>query len=167
MKKKKSIMHGGFRVELRNVTYRIKRADGRIEGPFKVPNLTLNAGRNKARQQLHDTSYATSGKVAQYVAVTANSADPDAGDTTLTGEETANGLARAAATYSSGAGVGEWQLDITYTYTSATPITIAKSMVFDNSTGGNGYYEALLSPVAVLNQTDQLILTWAGTVQAA
>lgn len=164
--------HGGFRYELKNVEYKIIRRDLaghvlRIDGPYRVKNLTVDAGLNVGRRQLHDTSYATSGKVAQYVAVTADATAPDSGDTTLTSEETTNGLARAAATYSSLAGVGAWQLEISMTYVGVPLKTLAKMAVFDDATVGNMYYEALLSPTAALNTNDVFVGTWQGTCQAA
>jgi hypothetical protein len=167
MKRRTSRVHGGMRHGGLNVTYYIKRVDGRIEGPFQVRNLTVNAGLQAARQQLHNPAYALATTVAQYIAITTDSATPLAADTTLASEQTTNGLARAAGTYSSLSGVGAWQQTITMTYTGSSPITIAKSAMFDAASAGNMYYEALLSPSATLNTGDALVLTWAGTEQAA
>ncbi len=150
-----------------NVTYYIKRADGRIEGPFRIRNLTVNAGLNAARQQLHNPAYALATTVAQYIAVSTDTGTPLAADTTLVSEQTTNGLARAAGIYSSLGGVGAWQQAITLTYTGSPTIVITKSAIFDAAASGNMYYEALLSPSATLNTGDALVLTWAGTEQAA
>lgn len=172
MKRRSRRSHGGVRFIIKNVEYKIIRRDLqgnvlRVDGPYRVENLTVDAGLNFARRQLHDTSYATSGKVAQYVAVTTDTGGPASGDTTLTSEETLNGLARAAATYSSLGGTGAWQLVINMTYTGVPLKTLAKMAVFDDTTAGNMYYEALLSPTSALNTNDIFVGTWQGTCQAA
>jgi len=166
MKAKTRCLHGGMRLA-RNVQYFIERADGRFEGPFFARNLTTNVGVNMARRQLHDPSYAAATTVAQYVAVSTDSTAPASTDTSLASEQTTNGLARAAATYSSLSGTGAWQLQITMTYTGSSAITITKSAIFDAASAGNMYYEVLLSPSATLNDGDAIILTWSGSEQAA
>lgn len=155
----------GARLHEPNVFYYIRRKDGRIEGPYKVRNLTVNAGLNAARQQLHNPAYGPA--FCQYIAITTDSTSPASTDTTLASEQTTNGLARAAGTYTSLSGTGAWQQQITYTYTGSSAITIAKSAMFDAASAGNMYYEVLLSPTATLNQGDALVLTWQGTEQAA
>ena len=165
-KMKRRRLHGGMKHGL-NVTYFVRRVDGRIEGPFRARNLTVNAGLNAARQQLHNPAYALATTVAQYIAVTTDSTTPSSSDTTLASEQTTNGLARVAGTYSSLGGTGAWQQQITFTYTGGTAITIAKSAMFDAASSGNMYYEVLLSPSATLNDGDALVLTWQGTEQAA
>jgi hypothetical protein len=167
-----SIAHGGSRLVVKNVMYHIIRRDPdghvlRVEGPFKVSNLTLDGGLNVARQQLHDPSYATGGKVACYVGVTVDAVAPNSGDTTLASEETTNGLARTQALYSNLGSTGAWQLQVIMTYVGAPLKTLAKMAVFDDPTAGNVYYEALLSPTAPLNTNDIFVGTWQGAQQAA
>src|SRR5438105_98840 len=72
-----------------------KYTDWEIKGNW-VPNLLTNAGRDFIHNQTYITPAAT--PVAQYVAVTTDTAAAAAGDTTLASEATTNGLARAAAT---------------------------------------------------------------------
>jgi hypothetical protein len=156
--------HGGMKMEDMNVTWSIKHKDGTIEGPFHCANITTNAGRTVMRRQLHDDAYADAR--AKYIAVSQDDSTPLAADTVLTGEESADGLGRAEATYTGLAGVGQWQLEVVFSYV-GVGITVKSEAVFDDATVGNMYYECLLSPTRTLANGDDLTITHTGTCQAA
>lgn len=101
---------------------------------------------------------------ANYIALTANSTAPSAGDTTLTGEITTagGGLVRAQATPAHTNGTSTYTLTKTFTAngSDSLPVTIAKIGVFNASSTGTMMFETLLSATATLTASgDQLVLT--------
>lgn len=136
-----------------------------IQKSKPVHNVTTNAGRNVARQILHQAAHGGLAG-ADYITVGSTDYDPAAGDTALTGEVNASGLERATGTYTSEAGVGEWKLEKTFTYTGAG-VTIYTGAVFNAATGVTMFYAAKFASPAVLATNDQLKVTVTGTVGAA
>lgn len=140
--------------------------DGKvIARSVPISNVTTDAGRNIARQVLHQTAHGAINGF-QYIAVGSTDYTPAAGDTTLTGEVTTDGLARVSSTYTSEAGTGAWKLEHTFTYTGAG-ITIYTGGVFNAASGVTLLYAAAFSSSAVLATNDQLKVTITGTVGAA
>ncbi len=92
---------------------------------------------------------------ADYLALTANSSAPAAGDTTLTGEITtaSGGLIRAQATYAHTTGASTYTLTKTFTAngSDSLPVTVAKVGVFNASSSGLMPWSSLLSPTAVFS----------------
>jgi hypothetical protein len=125
-------------------------------------NLLTNGGRDA----LHAQNLSTSAPPAtfNYIALTANSTAPAAGDTTLTAEiaTAGGGLIRAQATYAHTAGTNTSTLTKTFTAngSDSLPVTIAKIGVFNASTSGTMGYETLLSSTATLSASgDNLTVT--------
>ena len=147
-------LSAGFKAKA-NCSIKIIRANGRVE-QILCHNVNTTAGLNVARRQLYDPAYALATTVAQYIAVSIDTATPLAADTTLASEATQYGLQRAAGTYSGGGSTGVWNQVKTFTYTGSSPITLAKSALFDASSTGNMYHEALFTSTATLNQNDQI-----------
>lgn len=86
-----------------------------------------------------------------YLALTADSGAPAAGDTTLTSEVSTNGLARAFGTYAHTGGVASFTLSKTFTCTGGTT-TINKEAVFCAQNGGVMAFEsAEPSPPTLIN----------------
>jgi len=140
--------------------------DGKVIHRAKpVHNVTTEAGRNVARQILHQAGH---GAIAgfDYITVGSTNYTPLAADVALTGEVNAAGLERAAGTYSSEAGVGTWKLVKLFTYTGAG-VTIYTGAVFNAATGVTMAYAALFGSSAVLATNDQLQVTVTGTISAA
>ena len=154
-------LFGGMKNKV-HVEVKIIRANGKVEYIY-AKNVNTTAGLNVARRQLYDPAYALATTVCQYIALSADTVAPVAGDTTLAGERTDNGLQRAAGTYSSG-GNGVWNQVKTFTYTGGCSITLAKSGIFDASGSGNMYHAALFGSTATLNTNDQIQVTWTGTL---
>ncbi len=117
------------------------------------------------------TSYGTSAQpaAANYIALTANSTAPAAGDTTLTGEITTGGggLIRAQATYAHTNGTNTATLTKTFTAngSDSLPVTLAKIGVFNASSSGTLVFETLLPATAVMSQSgDAATITETVTV---
>jgi hypothetical protein len=128
-------------------------------------NVTTDAGRNAARQILHQAGH---GGVAGFDMMTVGSTDytPSAGETVLSGEINNNGLERAAGTYSNDTNTGDWKLETTFTYTGSNT-TVYTGAVFNASSGGTMLYAAKFSAPAVLAAGDQLKVTVTGAIGAA
>jgi hypothetical protein len=98
---------------------------------------------------------------AAYMGLTANSAAPAAGDTTLAGEiaTAGGGLIRALATYAHTAGTATYTLSKTFTANGndSLPVTIAKQGIFTAVTVGTLVYETLLSATATLTAVGDAI----------
>lgn len=129
--------------------------------------LLTNAGRDFVMKQMAGSASATA--VAKWVALTANTTAPAAGDTTLTGEITTGGggLVRAATTYAHTVGATTYTLTNTFTAngSDSLPVTIGKVGAFDAASAGNLVFETLLSPTATLSASgDNLPLTWTVTI---
>ncbi|WP_066373941.1 hypothetical protein [Herbidospora mongoliensis] len=107
--------------------------------------------------------------VAEYMALTANSSAPSAGNTTLTGEITTGGggLIRAAATYAHTGGAATYTLTKTFTAngSDSLPVTVAKVGIFNASSSGTMVWETLLGATATLSASgDQLTVTQTVTL---
>lgn len=140
--------------------------DGKVVQQVKpVHNVTTDAGRNVARQVLHQAAH---GSIAGFDKLTVGSTDytPVVGNTALTGEVNAGGLERVSGTYTSEVGVGAWKLETTFTYTGAG-VTVFTGAVFNAATGVTMLYAAKFAASAVLQSGDQLKVTVTGTVGAA
>lgn len=114
--------------------------------------MLTNAGRDVvAAQVLGAGGTAT----AKYMAVTANSTAPAAGDTALTGEITTagGGLLRAIATYAHTNGTNTATLTKTFTAngSDSLPVTLAKIGILDAASAGNLVFATLLSSTATLS----------------
>ncbi len=136
-----------------------------IQQSKPVHNVTTNAGRNIARQILHQAAH---GSIAGFDKITVGSTNytPAAGDTALTGEVNADGLERATGTYTSTANTGEWTLEKTFTYT-GSGVTVYTGAVFNSASGATMMYAAAFASAAVLANGDELKVTVTGTVGAA
>jgi hypothetical protein len=127
-----------------------------------------NAGKDFVASALGDRS-GSRAAVADYIALTANTTSPSAGDTTLTGEITTSGggLVRAQATYAHTTSTSTYTLTKTFTAngSDALPVTVGKIGVFNASSGGTMAWSSLLSPTATLSSSgDALTITETITV---
>lgn len=127
-------------------------------------NLRVNGGADFWNAQLFATTPAA-GSQANYIALTTDTAPPAAGDTTLTAEETTNGLARAQGTVTHTAAASSTLISKTFTYSGSTSKTIAKVGLFNQlALGGTLVLETLLASTATVNTNgDQITINW--TVQ--
>ncbi len=138
-----------------SVIIRDKR--GRVKQVIDTHNLRTNAGADFQKNQMSGTAVA----VANYIAVTANATAAAAADTTLTAEETTNGLARATGTFAGGAaGSTSYTLSKTFTYSGGSAITLAKAGMFNAASAGTMVFEAVFGSTATLVSGDQITVTW-------
>jgi uncharacterized membrane protein len=123
-------------------------------------NLITNAGKDFISAQLGSTSPGTNG--ANFIALSSNTAAPAAGDTTLTGEITTGGLARAQGTYAHTTGTSTYTVTNTFTAT-ASHTAVQKAGLFTASTAGTMMAENTFTSVS-LASGDQLTITWTITL---
>lgn len=126
-------------------------------------NTFTNAGRDLAHAQMYtNTSAGTRG--AGYVAVSADTGTPAAGDTSLTGEISTNGLARAdATTKTHSAGTNTSTIEHTYT-ASGAHTAVHKAALFNASSGPTMAHAAVFSSDVTLATNDQLKVTFTLTL---
>lgn len=126
------------------------------------------AGKDFVASALGDRS-GSRAAAADYMALSANTTAPAAGDTTLTGEITTvgGGLVRAQAVYAHTAGASTYTLTKTYTAngSDALPVTLGKVGVFNASSAGAMPWSSLLSPTVTLSASgDAVTITHTITI---
>ncbi len=107
--------------------------------------------------------------VADYMALTANTTAPSAGDTSLTAEiaTASGGLIRKQATYAHTDNAATYTLTATFTANGndSLPVTIGKVGIFNASSGGVMPWSTLLSPTATISASgDALTVTETITI---
>jgi hypothetical protein len=126
------------------------------------PNLLTNSGRDWMHAQVY-TNTAAGTRGAGYIALTSDTGSPSATDTTLTGEITTNGLARADATTKTHTG-GTNSTTIQHTFTaSGTHTAVQKAALFNAASSGYMAHENTFTPVT-LQSSDTLQVTWTVTL---
>lgn len=131
------------------------------------PFLKTNAGNDFQAKQMGGAASATA--VAKWMALTANTTAPAAGDTSLTGEITTagGGLVRVAGTYAHTTGAASYTISNTFTAngSDSLPVTIGKLGILDAASSGNLVFSTLVSPTATLSASgDALTLTQTVTL---
>ncbi len=126
------------------------------------------AGRDFVASALGDRS-GSRAAAADYMALTANTTSPAAGDTTLTAEiaTASGGLIRKQATYAHTNGTATYTLTATYTANGndALPVTVGKVGIFNAASSGTMPWSTLLSATATISAVgDALTVTETITV---
>ena len=125
-------------------------------------NLLTNGGRDFIHAQAY-TNVAAGTQGSRCIAVSTDAGAPAAGDTTLTGEISTNGLQRANATTNThSAGTNTSTLGITFT-ASGTHTSVQKSALFNATSSGIMTHENTFTPVT-LASADSLQVTWTLTL---
>lgn len=159
---KKGTIHGYETVRVR----RFKGLDAlgkKIYGRWRTiikdkHNLLTNAGRDYFHAQDY-TNTSAGGRGSGFVALTETAVTPAAGDTTLSGEITTNGLARADATTKTHTG-GTNSTTIQHTFTASGAFsTVQASALFTASSAGTMTHENTFTSTA-LASGDQIQITW-------
>lgn len=125
--------------------------------------LRTNAGADHQARVMADTASTGTGSyaAANYIAVTANTTAPAAGDTTLTGEiaTAGGGLLRAQAVYAHTNGTSTYTLTKTFTAngSDSLPVTLGKIGVFNASSAGSMVFTTLISPTATLSASGDAV----------
>lgn len=140
--------------------------NGKTIGKSATFNSRVNKGADLVASLITGTSLnsITSPLPPKYVALSTSSLTPAAGDTTLSGETSVSGLARALGTQ--GTYTGPASLDsaasykVTITFTAGGTATIQSAALFDAVSSGNMFVEANLSVAVAMLATDTLAITW-------
>lgn len=135
----------------------------------EIPNLILDGG----RVAIHTYAYGTSaqrvsaglsGTGLNYIALTNNGTAPAAGDTTLSGELSGDGLTRAQGTVTLPTGSGNvTTVSHQFTYLGVAAQGVQKTALFDAAAAGRMAHEILFSQ-RTLNTNDTLTITFQITL---
>jgi hypothetical protein len=79
---------------------------------------------------------------------------PALGDTTIIGEQTTAGLARAAVAVAHTGGTNIWSFTNVFTYTGSTPVNVVKVAIFDAASAGNLIAEFIVPLAAFASNGD-------------
>lgn len=135
-------------------------AEGRLKRAWShTPNLRTTAGLNWQADVMGNP---TQPAPARYIALTADATTPASADTTLAGELTANGFARAAGTYAHTAGASSYTISNTFTATGTA--TINKVGLFTAAAAGTLAFEAAEPNPPTLSSGDTLAQTVTITI---
>ncbi len=155
---------------LGHIIVTVRDPEGNIKAYRQTDNLMTDKGRNCSANLLFGTGFGncTTPLAFQYIAVTNSSFTPAAGDTTLTGEQTNGGMARAQGSVSANqvanGGSAIAQIAKTFTYTGTGSRTVSAAGLFDASSGGNMFAEKAFGSSVTLNTNDQLTVQWQITL---
>lgn len=125
--------------------------------------MRTSGGADFQARVMSDTASTGTGSyaAANWIALTANTAAPAAGDTALTGEiaTAGGGLLRAQAAYAHTLGTNTYTLTKTFTGNASDvyPVAIAKIGVLNAATVGGLVFETLLNAVATLNASGDAV----------
>lgn len=130
--------------------------------------MQTTVGRDAVAAQIASTSAQPA--PFNYLAVTANSSAPSAGDTTLPGEiaTPSGGLVRKQAAYAHTNGTSTFTLTATFTANGndALPVTLAKLGVLNAASTGTLGWETLLNTTVTLNTSGDAVTITETITQA-
>lgn len=135
----------------------------------EVSNLVLDGGRVAIHTYVYGTSAqrtsaGLSGTGLNYIALTNDGASPAAGDTTLAGELSGNGLTRSQGTVTLPTGSGNvTTISHLFTYLGVPAQGVQKTALFDAAAAGRMAHEILFSQ-RTLNTNDTLTITFQVTL---
>jgi hypothetical protein len=144
----------------------ITRTDGSIDRLGISYNARVNKGADLIASLVTGAAQnsISSPLPPKYIALSTSSLTPAKTDTTLSGETSSSGMARALGTQGSYTGPssldGAASYTVTKTFTASGSITIESSALFDASSSGNLFAETNLPSSAVLLSGDTLSITW-------
>lgn len=143
------------------------RRNGKLVKKGYSYNSRVNKGADLIASLIAGTSFNSIGSPLppKYIALSTSSLTPDKTDTTLSGETSKTGVARALGTQGSYTGPSTLDGAASYTVTKTftltdTATTIVSAALFDAASTGNLFVEANLSSSAVMATNDTLAITW-------
>src|SRR5262245_1356050 len=139
----------------------VKKTDGTTKQlAFMKHNLLTDAGRDWMHDQVYkNTAAGTRG--AGFIASTESSITPAVGNTTLTGEISTNGLARAdATTKTHSAGTNSTTIEHTFTASGSFTSVLASALFNASSSGTMPHIANFSSGSGALATNDTLKITW-------
>jgi hypothetical protein len=139
-----------------------------LVGEVESLNLVTDGGRVAIHTYVYGTSAqrtsAGLGTGLNYIAMSDDAAAPVAGDTTLAGEISTNGLGRAQGTVTLPTGSGTiTQVSRQFTYTGGSSQQVQKTALFDAVSAGKMAHEIQFTPRTLLTN-DQLTVTFSITL---
>jgi hypothetical protein len=140
----------------------------RIDEDEEYGNILTDGGRVTLHTYIYGTDAQRTaqnlGQGLHFVALTNNASAPSAGDVTLTGEISADGLERVIGTVSLPTDVGTLtQVQNVFTYTGGGTQSVQKTALFDAITAGNMAHEILFTQ-RTLATSDTLTLIFSITL---
>ena len=135
----------------------------------EVGNLVTDAGLVAIHTYIYGTAAQRTAAALgvdglSYIGLTNDAGAPAGGDTTLTGELSADGLARAAGTVTLPTGAGTiTTVHHEFTYSGGVAQGIQKTALFDAGSGGNMAHELLFTQ-RTLNTSDTITITFQITL---
>lgn len=147
------------------ITVTVTYVDGRPSVSGSIKNARVDAGASFIANQVFNT--AAAGTPFRYLSLAPTQITPVKTDTTLVGELTTNGLARASASISAPTvpsalnGTTTITLTNTFTYSGTGAQNIGSIAVFNAASGGTMGFEAALGQLyTVFNSGDQITITY-------
>lgn len=140
---------------LNGVHVKAWHADGTVFFEATNHNLRTNAGADAQASQMGNT--ATQAAACNYIALSNDTTAPGSTDTSVTGEITTNGLARAQGTYSHTNGTTSFTVVKTFTATGSQ--SAQKTGLLNAPSAGTLCFENTFSQVS-LAANDTLQVTW-------
>ncbi len=141
----------------------------RVESEEEAWNLVTDPGRVAIHTYIYGTTSqrtaASLGTGYNNIGLSNNATPPAAGDASLAGELSGNGLTRAAAdtvTLPTGSGTAT-TIQKVFTYTGGSPQAVQKTALFDALSGGKMAHEIIFSQ-RTLFQNDTLTITYTITL---
>jgi len=134
--------------------------DGQVLSFQESHNVITTTGVDVIAEQIGSTSPSTNG--ANYIALTNNTAAASSASTSLTGEISTGGLARAIGAFAHTNGTSTYTVSKTFT-ASATNTGVQKAGLFTSSAGNAMFAENTFSSVNLISG-DQLTITWTITI---
>lgn len=140
----------------------------RLESEEEVSNLITDAGRVALHTYIYGTTAqrtaAGLGTGLNFIALSNDGTAPAAGDTTLAGELSGNGLDRVQAVVTLPTGAGTvTSISNQFTYTGGPSQGVQKTALFDASSGGKMAHEILFTQ-RTLNTNDTITITFSITL---
>ena len=128
------------------------------------PNTYTNIGKNWTRDQLGDSTKASS-TVAKYISLDTTGSGTSATWTKLPTEITVADLARATGTYTASAGNGVWTITHTFTASNSYTVTTTGLQWSASSNSDNNLLAAVtFGTSATMVSGDTLAVTWSNSV---
>ena len=140
----------------------------RVDDDEQYANILTDAGRVTIHTFIYGTAAQRTsqglGSGLHFVALSNNGVAPAAGDTTLTGEFSTDGLQRSLGTVSLPSGAGTiTQIQKVFTYTGGGSQGVQKTALFDAASAGNMAHEILFTQ-RTLATADNLTMIFAITL---
>jgi len=147
-----------FRIRA-TVLVEVRDKYGNLKSRSFQKNMRVNNGADFWNTQLFALSPGAAG--ANYLALSTDTSNPNATDSSLPSEITSNGLQRVQVTPTHTSTTSVTTFSHQWTYTGSTATVVAKAGLLNASSGGTLVLETLLNATATVNNNgDTITVTW-------